>query len=467
MGRTATLTIVALIASACAAETDPTPTTIGTTNPATTIGTTVPATTVPATPGLTFPEAPAVPDGPLDPATTAALDKVWSGLATGVQIDDVLALGATGDARIAWLLADLLRFSGFAEIGEASLQVLRELTGVTFAAGIPWVTVTDHLLGWDLPEPPGYLDYKRTLFTLIEPRWEPFFTPPSDIDYRWLSWGGVLVDDRPLGDTNPCSLSCIPALDFPAVTDARGGAWYPDDRFVFGVVVGGEARAYPRNIMEVHEMVNDELGGRRFGLPYCTLCGSAQLFFTDNLVGEPPVLRTSGLLSRSNKVMFDLNTYSAFDTFTGRAVTGPLREAGISLEQGTVVTATWGAWKEAHPETTIVAEDGGIGRFYGLDPLGGRDDQGPIFPIGERDFRLAAQEQVVGVVTDDGVSIAFPAESAAARLEAGGRVELAGVRLLLDGDGLRAEFGGTAVASHQAFWFAWSQFHPDTLLWEE
>jgi hypothetical protein len=35
--------------------------------------------------------------------------------------------------------------------------------------------------------------------------------------------------------------------------------------------------------------------------------------------------------------MFDLHTFSAFDTFTGRAVSEPLREAGVTLEQVSVV----------------------------------------------------------------------------------------------------------------------------------
>ena len=109
------------------------------------------------------------------------------------------------------------------------------------------------------------------------------------------------------------------------------------------MTVNGESRAYPKNIMEVHEMVNDTLGGRRIGMPYCTLCGSAQAFFTDVVPDgfENPVLRTSGLLSRSNKVMYDLVTMSMFDTFLGTALTGPLHEAGFVLEPLTVVTSTW------------------------------------------------------------------------------------------------------------------------------
>jgi len=181
---------------------------------------------------------------------------------------------------------------------------------------------------------------------------------------------------------------------------------------------------------------------------------------------RPLVLRTSGLLHRSNKVMFDLDSDSVFDTFTGEAVAGPLRRSGVTLEPVSVVTTTWGEWKVAHPATTIVAEDGGIGREYDLDPLGDRDADGPIFPVGDIDPRLAAQELVVGVETPDGTLVAFPAAAARDALAAGSDVSTAGVRLLDDGGGLRAVLGdGTEVAAHEAFWFAWSQFRPDTELW--
>ena len=183
-----------------------------------------------------------------------------------------------------------------------------------------------------------------------------------------MSWGGVSIDDRPLGATELCERGCIPALDDPILTQAANGDWYPDERIVFGLVIDTDVVALPRNIMEIHEMVNMTVGGRRLGIPYCTLCGSAQAYYTDSVpVGvSVPVLRTSGLLVRSNKVMYDLETSSVFDTFTGRALSGPLQDAGIVLEQATVVVTTWGDWKAAHPMTRIVARDGGIGRTYPL-----------------------------------------------------------------------------------------------------
>ena len=280
--------------------------------------------------------------------------------------------------------------------------------------------------------------------------------------------GGVLIDDRPLGDSRPCRRGCIPALDDPALTRASDGDWYPDDRTVFGVALRGEAVAFPKNIMEVHEMVNITIGGRRLGIPYCTLCGSAQAYLTDGVPDgvRPPVLRTSGLLSRSNKVMYDLRTRSVLDTFTGHALSGPLQDAGVTLDQATVVTSSWGDWKRAHPETRIVARDGGIGREYEDDPLDGRDDDGPIFPIGDADPRLPVQTQVVGVIAPGGRPVAFAAERARGALAAGRGVAIAGVRLEVDGGGLRArDRRGRQLPAHQAFWFAWSQFHPDTVLW--
>ncbi len=418
-------------------------------------------------------EAPPVPEGPVDPTARDALDRLWDSLETDVDIGALLEVRAAGDARLAWHMSDLLRFFQSGNIGEAIVSAFNQLTGsnvVIDGVNSPWKAATDRLFAWDIPAPPGYVDDKGDLFTLVGPGWQQFFDDPdSDIDWRFVSWGGVRIDDRPLGDPNACPLGCIPALDDPAVTDAAGGDWYPDERVVFAVVINGDARAYPKHIMEVHEMVNDTLGGRRIGMPYCTLCGSAQAYFTDAVPDgvETPVLRTSGLLARSNKVMYDLITGSAFDTFLGSALSGPLREADVMLEPVTVVTTTWGEWKAAHPETTIVAEDGGIGRSYDLNPLRGRDDNGPIFPVGDVDPRLPVQEQVLGVVTPAGQAVAFAADAARTALEGGATVSLEGIELLLDGGGLRATTtAGIDLSTHQAFWFAWSQFRPDTLVWE-
>ena len=422
-------------------------------------------------------DPPAAPSGPLDPAVRADLDLVFGSLEADFDTDALARLGRSGDPRIAWLFVDLLRFlRPGSELSTAVVDAWASVTGSPAESPhSPWDGAANRLIAWDTPAPPDYVRWKRQVYELVEPGWAPFFDDADAlIDWRWVTWGGVLIDDRPLDQTDfPCWEGCIPALNDPALTDASEGGWYSDDRVVFGIVIGDEAVAFPKNVMEVHEMVNATIGGRRVGMPYCTLCGSAQAYFTDDItegvdLGEHHTyeLRTSGLLSRSNKVMYDFHTGSVSDTFTGEAVSGPLREAGVTLEQLTVHVATWGAWKEAHPSTSIVARDGGIGRIYSDDPLRGRDDDGPIFPIGDVDPRLGVQEPIVGVLLEDGTAIAFPAAEAASILAEGGVVEEGGVSLTTDGAGFTARTSaGEPLAAHQAFWFAWSQFHPNTRLW--
>jgi hypothetical protein len=422
-----------------------------------------------------FPAAPRVRAAPLDPAVETALAKLLTSARIGELDRRALRVVAESrDARLGWIFSDLLRFYQGSADGAPLVAAFRRLTGVDvrddplFSDG-EWRAVTDHLIAWELPAPPDYREHKAALYLALEPGWAPFFADAdAAIDWRFLAWGGVLIDDRPLGDPSPCAEGCIPALDDPELVPAAEGGWYPDERLVFGVEVGGEAVAFPRNVMEVHELVNVTIGGRRLGIPYCTLCRSAQAYLVDAVPPEvePPVLRTSGLLSRSNKVMYDLRTRSAFDTFTGRALSGPLQDVGVLLPQTTVVTSTWGEWKRAHPTTRIVARDGGIGRMYEDDPLHGRDDDGPIFPVGDVDGRLAAHVEVVGVVAPGGTPVAFAADEARAALADGEEVAAAGVKLVADGGGLRAgDGGGKELPAHQAFWFAWSQFHPSTELW--
>ena len=419
----------------------------------------------------TFGPPPDVPQGPLPEALATAvrvafIDSIEQS-AWGRDQDLALAeIAASGDPRLAWIITDLMRFVSGSAMTQSLATTAADLLEIELRSPNPWGELTDHLIAWDIPAHPGYLEAKRAIFTGIVPGWDALFVE-GDIDWRMVSWGGVLIDNRPFGTTDdPCN--CIPAADNPAVSSAEEASWLADDAVVFGIVVGGEARAYPRRIMEVREMVNDTLGGRDLGIPYCTLCGSAQAYFTDNLPDgvERPVLRTSGLLIRSNKVMYDLQTHSIFDTFLGHAVTGPLADRGLVLEQASVITTTWGAWKETHPNTTVLVEALALGRDF--DFRNGRDAGGPIFPVGDVDPRLPVHEDVIGAVTGSGQPVAFQRSQAMAALQRGEVVGFGDVQLELTAGGIRATGpGGADIGSHQAFWFAWSQFHPGTALWPE
>lgn len=414
-------------------------------------------------------QPPAIPTGPISDALRGAVDTVFvdSLEQSTWGRDQEIALteiARSGDLRLAWVISDMMRFTWRAEFDDALADAAATLMGKDLQTPQRWGEITDHLIAWDVPAYPGYLDVKRAIFTHFVPGWDALFVE-GDIDWRLVSWGGVLIDDRAY-DTTDAPCNCIPAADNPAVIPAAQATWPSDDAIVFGIEVNGEARAYPRQIMEVREMINDTLGGRDLGIPYCTLCGAAQTYFTDALPEgiERPVLRTSGLLIRSNKVMYDITSQSVFDTFLGHAVTGPLAEKGLKLEQATVITTDWGTWKAQYPDTTVLVEALALGRNF--DFRNGRDANGPIFPVGDVDPRLPVQEDVIGVVAASGTPVAFQRSTALLALQQGAEISFENVRLELAAGGIKAvDADGSDLGSHQAFWFAWSQFHPGTALW--
>lgn len=416
-----------------------------------------------------FGSPPSVPTGPIPvdlqnsvrvALILSAQQKIW-------DRDQMLPLGEieqSGDPRVAWLIADLMRFASGPQLSGQLGSAAAKLLGINPPQFNHWGIITDHLIAWDIPAPPNYLEAKRAIFTSFLDGWDHIFVE-GDVDWRHVSWGGVQIDARAY-DTTDEICNCIPGADNPPFASAADTTWLQDDDVIFGIEINGEARAYPRRIMEVREMVNDTLGGRDLGIPYCTLCGAAQAYFTDRLPEgvERPVLRTSGLLIRSNKVMYDITSGTVFDTFLGTAVAGPLHKKGVQLQQASVVTTTWGAWKEAHPETTALVEGLALGKNF--DFRNGRDSKGPIFPVGDVDPRLPVHEDIIGVVAASGKPIAFQRSAALLALKSGKQIAFENIRLELAGGGIRAvDADGVDLGSHQAFWFAWSQFHPDTELW--
>ena len=107
-----------------------------------------------------------------------------------------------------------------------------------------------------------------------------------------------------------------------------------------------------------------------------------------------------------------------------------------------------------------------LGRDF--DFRNNRDAGGPIFPVGNVDPRLPVHEDIIGIVAPSGKPIAFQRTKAFAALSAGQDITIEGVKLEKVAGGIKAvDQNGADLGSHEAFWFAWSQFHPDTILWTQ
>lgn len=201
----------------------------------------------------------------------------------------------------------------------------------------------------------------------------------------------------------------IPALTRPRTMGAVEGAtaWAPDT-LVLGVVIGGEARAYPHNILWWHEIVNDVVGGQPIALSYCPLTGSGMVY-------EPLVrdrvsdFGVSGLLFDNNLVLYDRNQpETLWSQMRVQGICGA--EAGRKPRLLPVTQSTWAAWRALHPETTILHPDTGHRRSYSVYPYGTYDrldDSSLLFPQSFVDPRRPMKELVFGF-TQEGVSRAWP-----------------------------------------------------------
>ena len=245
---------------------------------------------------------------------------------------------------------------------------------------------------------PLYLAFKHKLIAGIQEKMGAFLDPakPRALSAQEVFWGGVRVDG-------------IPPLESPAFVAPEDAAdWIGAKDLVIGVEVNGDARAYPRRIIDWHEMVNDTVGGVPVSLAYCTLCGSA-ILYDGRAGGAVHRFGTSGLLYRSNKLMYDRATNSLWEQYTGEPVWGDLAGSGLRLNVLPVVHTTWEEWLAAHPDTRVLDIETGHFRDYREGAAYARyfASSGLMFPVPDRRGPLAVKDSVYAV-RHNGEVVAYP-----------------------------------------------------------
>lgn len=170
----------------------------------------------------------------------------------------------------------------------------------------------------------------------------------------------------------------IPAIDDPRLVSASEAEFEMDRREkVIGVVINGDARAYPIKILARHEIVNDVVGGEPIAVTWCPLCYTA-LVFSRRLPSEPAPLTfgVSGKLLYNTLVMYDWQTRTLWSQLYGTAVAGPL--VGKTLAVFPSLLTEWAAWLEAHPRTLVLSKRLTQSQFAGS---GQADDAGRNYAV--------------------------------------------------------------------------------------
>lgn len=168
----------------------------------------------------------------------------------------------------------------------------------------------------------------------------------------------------------------IPAITGPAMQTVAAERRLDPREPVMAVELRGAApRAYPLRYLTWHEIVNDTVADRALAVTFCPLC-NAGLVFDRRLDGRVLEFGVSGLLRNSDLIMYDRQTHSWWQQFTGEAIVGAL--TGAKLEPVVSWTEAWRDFAARNPEGEVMAEPAAA-RSYGRNPYIGYDTSAQPF----------------------------------------------------------------------------------------
>lgn len=349
---------------------------------------------------------------------------------------------------------------------------------------------------------------------LLPPSAPPFSTREwaTDFTRRTVAWEEIISGGPPKDG--------IPAVDAPTFEGVDAAAsWLSERDPVILFSEGEDIRAYPLAILIWHEIVNDTVGGRPVAVTFCPLC-NASIVFDRTFDGQVLDFGTTGRLRNSDLIMYDRQTETWWQQFTGEGIVGHFAGEQLAFLPSQVIS--FADFAAEFPDAQVLARPVAP-RSYGVNPYTRYDSSSqPFLFRGEIDPRLPATERIAGValpgevkaysftdvaaagaINDEvagtplvilhkpGVASALDASAISEGRDVGSvavfdrRIDGRTLTFVANGDGTYTdrETGsgwnilGQAVAGElqgrqliqqlafDHFWFAWAAFHPQTALY--
>lgn len=263
----------------------------------------------------------------------------------------------------------------------------------------------------------------------------------------------------------------IPSIDKPVFIDVQDVTGLQDQEGVIRVEHNGVVKAYPLRILMWHEIVNDDVGGKPLTITYCPLCNAAIVFERTRPDGKVLDFGTTGKLRNSDLIMYDRQTQSWWQQFTGEAIIGELSGQTLGVHPSRVVS--WVQFKEEVKRAKVlVPNDPGM-RDYGRNPYVGYSKRAyPFLYSGAYPDDIAPMAPVV-IVEDKAWSLSYLKR--VKQVETGGlliqwqpglssALETATVFGGEDVGMVTVTRSGQGVAFHHSFAFAFRAFYPQGVI---
>ena len=303
------------------------------------------------------------------------------------------------------------------------------------------------------------------------------------------------------------AVNAIPAIINPKFESVKATA-YSQDELVFFIKIGDQIKGYPSSILNWHEIVNDEIGGIKIIVTFDPISYTAAAYERNN-----SIFGVSGKLYKNNLVMYSNETDTLWSQLTGIQLqeikSGETQDSAnvISLKQIPILRITFKEFNKQFPNGLILSHDQGFNRDYNENPYDDylKSDDIGIFGDTASDERLEQKKIIYGIhigshsraysqdILDDGITNDFISDipilifnDNKTQLFSSFYREFNGDTLtfkkgitsftaiddrtqttwsLIDGMALEGQLKGSKLEQIPgiiSFWFAWSDFYPNT-----
>ncbi len=258
----------------------------------------------------------------------------------------------------------------------------------------------------------------------------------------------------------------IPAIDNPKFIAIKEAGFLSPDDVVLGLEIDNQAFAFPRHIMNWHEIINVNIDESYFVVSYCPLCGTG-IAFLSKIDKEIYTFGVSGLLFNSDLLLYDRATESLWSQIDAKSISGKL--AGKTLTRLPLSTTTWSSWAKSHPKTLVLDNEQGFKRNYRHDPYSGYDTSSHLFfdVLREAPKEFHTKERVLGIKIGEKAK-AYPFKELREHAKEQFIDNIDGKNIVIewneesDTASIRDTETKKLLVSTVAYWFAWYNFNPET-----
>lgn len=141
---------------------------------------------------------------------------------------------------------------------------------------------------------------------------------------------------------------------------------------VLSLIINGDARAYPLRLLLWHEIVNDVVGGVPVLVSYCPLCNSG-VVYDRRINGDVLQFGNTGRIRHFDMVMYDRQSESWWQQFTGQAIVGAL--SGTTMRILPARLESLDKFRQRAPNGKLLIPANVMAHPYGETPYQGMDKE--------------------------------------------------------------------------------------------